>query len=188
MNTLRSSLRATLLAFGLLGLVWPLTVTALAQVIFPVQAGGSLIQGPQGPRGSRLLGQSFSFPHYLSGRPSAAGYDPTASAASNLGPTNPALKLRREAEALRLQNLCPEAGPVPEVLLSSSGSGLDPHLSPEAARWQAPCIARARKVAPERVLALVEEQTEHPFLGDPVVPVLAFNLALDLRFPLAATP
>lgn len=171
------ALRATILFFLLTGLAWPAVMTALGQALFPAAANGSLIDGPAGPVGSRLIGQPFTAPAYLWGRPSAVGYNAQGSGGSNLGPTNPALAARRAAEAARY------AEPPPELLLAASGSGLDPHLSPEAARHQAARIAAARRVDVGRVEALIEEQTERPLLGAAQINVLSFNLALDRRFP-----
>src|SRR5262249_31526949 len=138
---------------------------------------------------SELIGQSFSKPEYFQGRPSAAGekgYDAAASSGSNFGSTSAKLRDRTSKEAERLSKEKPEApGPIPAELITASGSGLDPHLSPEAARWQIPRIARARRVAPDRVRHLVDDSIEGRDLGlfgEPRVNVLRLNLMLDRQF------
>ena len=187
------SLRAAALLLGLTCVAYPALVTGIAQLADSDAANGSLVRDEQGGIvGSALIGQSFTFAKYLQGRPSAAGggYDATASSGSNLGMTSQKLSDRRAVDEARLRGENPGAtGPVPEMLLAASGSGLDPDISPEAARWQVPRIAAARKVEPSRVMALVDAQIvprDLGFLGEPRVNVLAFNLALDRRFP--ATP
>lgn len=185
---LRTSLRATLLFLGLCCVFYPLAVTAGARLLFPEAAQGSLVRGEDGRvLGSALLGQAFRSPAHLQGRPSATDYDPSASAGSNLALSHPKLAARRAADRAAWEAANPDAtGPVPEILLTASASGLDPELPPEAARWQVPRIARARGVEPARVEALLDELTERPVLGvlgEPRVNVLAFNLALDRRFP-----
>lgn len=194
-NVLVVSLRAAAVTIVLTGIAYPLAVTGVAQVLFPRAAGGSLVTDADGAVvGSGLIGQSFSHPAYLQGRPSSAGqgYDAAASSGSNLGPTSKSLRDRVTAavEKLRAQN--PGApGPVPAELVTTSGSGLDPHLSPESAHWQVPRIAAARKVSEERVRAVVTELVEGRelgFLGEPRVNVLAVNRALDARFGHPAPP
>jgi K+-transporting ATPase ATPase C chain len=197
-DNLMPAVRATLVTLVLTGLAYPLLVTGLAQLLFPARATGSLVQDESGRVvGSELIAQPFTSAAYFQPRPSAAGekgWDPTASGGSNLGPTSK--KLRDSAAALveRLTRENPDAGgPVPVELVTSSGSGLDPDLSPQAARWQAVRVARARRVAPERIRALVEELTEGRFLGfigEPRVNVLRIDLALDRRFgpPTGAAP
>lgn len=190
------ALRATFATLLLTGLVYPLVMTGVAQVFFHRQAEGSLVSDGAGRVvGSELLAQGFSAAGYFQPRPSAAGekgYDPLASGGSNLGPTSRKLRDRATAdlEALRKDN--PDAPwPVPVELVTASASGLDPHLSPEAAQWQAPRIARARNVAVDRVSALVGEYTEGRTLGvvgEPRVNVLQLNLALDRRFGAAPPP
>src|SRR5690349_6475171 len=142
LSTLLSALRATLVTFALTGLLYPLAVTGLSQVLFAHEAQGSLVTDERGQVvGSALIGQGFSRAGYFQPRPSVAGagYDASASSGSNLGPTSRKLRERAGAEAERLRQDNPEApGPVPAELVTTSGSGLDPHLSPEAARWQVP--------------------------------------------------
>jgi len=184
------ALRVTAVTLVLTGLVYPLVVTGLAGVLFHHRAAGSFVTDGSGRVvGSELIGQSFSAPVYFHPRPSAAGkdgYDPTGSTGSNLGPTS---KKLRDTAAEALQKLQAEnpgaAGPPPVELVTSSGSGLDPHLSPAGALWQVPRVARARHVAEERVRMLVESQVERRdllVLGEPRVNVLTLNLALDRQF------
>lgn len=189
---LQTSLRATLLLLALCCGLYPALVTGLAQLLFHHEAEGSLVRDGRGQVvGSALIGQAFVSPRYLHGRPSAAGggYDASASGGSNLGPTSRRLAERRAAEAARLLRENPDApGPVPEVLLAASGSGLDPDLPPEAAAWQLPRIAAARGVAPDRLEALLSELTQDRdlgLLGEPRVNVLEFNLEMDRRLPVA---
>ncbi|HEX5750123.1 MAG TPA: potassium-transporting ATPase subunit KdpC [Archangium sp.] len=188
-STLLLALRAALVTLVLTGVLYPLAVTGVSQVLFPEEANGSLVTHEKGQVvGSALIGQGFSRPGYFQPRPSAAGngYDAVASSGSNLGPTSRKLRERAVAEAERLRQENPDApGPVPAELVTTSGSGLDPHLSPEAARWQVPRVARARHVAPERILAVVDAHTEGRtlgVLGEPRVNVLQLNLALDRQF------
>ncbi|MFE8604322.1 potassium-transporting ATPase subunit KdpC [Archangium violaceum] len=189
LSTLLIGLRAALVTLVLTGVLYPLAVTGLSQALFHEEANGSLVTNEKGQVvGSALIGQGFSRPGYFQPRPSAAGngYDAAASSGSNLGPTSQKLRDRAVAEAERLREENPDApGPVPAELVTTSGSGLDPHLSPEAVRWQVPRVARARHVAPERVLAVVDTHTEGRtlgVLGEPRVNVLQLNLALDRRF------
>ena len=186
------SLRATAVLLLLTCGVYPAVVTAIAQVAAPWAANGSLLRAEDGTViGSALIGQEFTSRGYLQGRPSAAGagYDARASSGSNLGMTSRKLIVRRAADEVRLLAENPDAkGPVPESLLAASGSGLDPEIPPDAVRWQIPRIADARRVDPTRVEALLNEQIvgrDFGFLGEPRVNVLAFNLALDRRFPVA---
>ncbi len=188
------SIRAAVVTLVLTGLAYPLAMTGIAQVLFPGRASGSLVTDQSGKVvGSELLAQGFSDAAYFQPRPSAAGekgYDPLASGGSNLGPTSKKLRDQATAALEKLRQENPEApGPVPVELVTASGSGLDPHLSPGAALWQAPRVARARAVALERIRALVEEYTEGRdlgVLGEPRVNVLALDLALDRRFGTAS--
>jgi K+-transporting ATPase ATPase C chain len=190
LNTLLIALRVTLFTLLLTGVVYPLLVTGLAQVLFPRQAGGSLVRDEQGRIvGSELIGQRFSHPAYFQPRPSAAGergYDPTASGGSNLGPTSQKLRDRAISDLERLKKANPEAAAtVPVELITASGSGLDPHLSLEGALWQAPRVADARGVSPDRIAAVVRtnlQRRDLGFLGEPRVNVLLLNLALDRQF------
>lgn len=164
------------------GLVYPLAVTGLAQVLFPRQAAGSLIVENGVVRGSELVGQPFSGPGWFWSRPSATAtpYDGAASSGSNLGPLNPALAERVATAVARVAE--PGYGPVPIDLVTTSASGLDPHLSPEAARYQIPRVARERGVSQEDLRHLVEEHVEGRtwgVLGEPRVNVLRLNLALE---------
>jgi K+-transporting ATPase ATPase C chain len=184
------SIRATLVTLVLTGLLYPLATTGVALLIFPRQARGSLVPDAQGQTiGSELIAQPAAGIAYLNPRPSAAGekgYDATASGGSNLGPSSKALRDRVSKDRDQLLSDNPQAkGPVPVELLSASASGLDPHLSPNAALWQAPRIARARGVAEERVRAVIEAHIEDRdllVLGEPRVNVLLVNLAFDRMF------
>lgn len=178
----------TLAVFTLLtGIIYPLLVTGIAQLLFPEQANGSLVTKNGSPVGSRLIGQNFAEDKYFHGRPSAAGqdgYDGTASAGSNLGPTNKAL-LQAVAERLnqvRQENGLSQAAPVPADLVLASASGLDPHITPAAAYLQAARVARARGRDVAEVERLIGAQTDGRLagvLGEERVNVLELNLALD---------
>ncbi len=172
------------------GIAYPLLVTAVAQIVFPHQANGSLIVRGDKLIGSELLGQGFSDPKYFWGRPSASAafpYDASSSSGSNYGPTNPAQleAVRTRLDAIR-KSQPEQSGPVPIELVTASASGLDPHISPAAAEYQVGRVAAARSIGPEQVRNLVNEFTEGRtlgVLGEPRVNVLQLNLALDARFP-----
>lgn len=182
--------RMTLLLTILTGLVYPLVMTGLCQALFPRQANGSMIAGANGEVvGSALIGQNFTSADYFHSRPSAAGkgYDAENSGGSNLGPTSQALMNRVQADAAAFARDNPAfKDPLPADLLTSSGSGLDPDISPASARAQVARVAAARGVYTGLVLALVNSRIEPPqlgFLGEARVNVLQLNLALDRQFP-----
>src|SRR3984885_1220977 len=172
----------------LLGIVYPLLVTGLAQIIFPKQANGGLIHGKDGVLvGSRLIGQPIFGPGYFHFRPSdagAAGYDASASSGSNLGPTNAQLITRVNGDVAKLQAENPGT-PIPVDLVTTSGSGLDPDITPAAAQFQIRRVASERKISDTEVARLVLENSENRqwgFLGEARVNVLELNLALDARY------
>jgi len=177
----------TLALFTLLtGLAYPLAVTGMAQLIFPYQANGSLMQRDGKVIGSELIGQSFTDAKYFWGRPSATvpfPYNAAASSGSNLGPTNPTLEQAVMARIETLQSADPgNEAPIPVDLVTASASGLDPHISVAAALYQAPRVARERSLSEAQVHLLIAQYTEAPqfgFLGEPRVNVLRLNLALD---------
>lgn len=182
--------RITLVLTILTGLIYPAVVTGIAQVAFPSQAHGSLVTANGKVIGSALIGQNFSKPEYLHPRPSAAGqngYDASASYASNYGATNQKLIDRVKASVDQYRNENPDyTGPIPADALTTSGSGLDPHISPANADIQAVRIAKARNVDVARVRDVIARATEKPwlgFIGEPRVNVLLLNLALDEQLP-----
>jgi len=185
------AVRMTLTLTVLTGLLYPGVVTGLSQLLFPSQANGSLITQNGRIIGSTLIGQNFTHPVYFQSRPSAAGndgYDPTASSGSNFGPTSQKLADRVKASVEKFRKENPEySGPIPADLLTASGSGLDPHISPASAAAQTARVAKARGVSQEQIRQLVAQFTEDRdlgFLGEPRVNVLRLNLALDDRVPL----
>ena len=170
----------------LLGVVYPLAMTGICQVLFPHRSNGSLITQGEKVIGSELIGQNFAKPEYFQPRPSAAGndgYDATASGGSNFGPTNQKLVDRVKASIEKFRKENPDyQGPIPADMMTTSASGLDPHLSPDSAMAQVPRVAKARGVSVEQVNQLVGQLTEGPdlgVLGEPRVNVLRLNLALD---------
>ncbi|WP_425930029.1 potassium-transporting ATPase subunit KdpC [Pseudomonas sp. NyZ201] len=180
---LRPALGLLLLMTLVTGVVYPLAVTGIAQVAFPEQANGSLLRDDQGQvRGSRLLAQPFSGEAWFQARPSAADYATVSSGASNLAPSNPALAKRIGDSAGMLFSAA--QGPVPQALLTTSGSGLDPHLPPEAVAYQLARVAAARQIPQQALQGLVEQATLQPLVGPPVVNILALNAALDRLAPL----
>ena len=191
MNLTKNLLIAVLMTIVttiLLGVVYPLVVTGLAQALFPDKANGQLIERNGKVIGSRIIGQGFSSPGYFRSRPSAAGtgYDAANSAGTNLGPTNKKLidAVKAATDAAKPEN---PGVPVPIDLVTSSASGLDPHISPAAADFQAPRVARERGVPEAEIRRLVEshfEGRQFGFLGEPVVNVLELNLALDELHPM----
>lgn len=187
LSVLRPALVMIVLLTLVTGIIYPLAVTGISQVAFPVQANGSLIEKDGRVLGSSLVGQGFSRPEYFHSRPSGAGegYDAASSSGSNLAPSAKDLVDRVEADvaAYRAEN---GAGPVPMDAVTASGSGLDPAISPDNALRQLPRVAAARGIPEAELRALVEEHTERPWLnllGSPTVAVLPLNLALDERYP-----
>lgn len=188
LSHLRPAIVSSVLFMGLLGLAYPLAVTGVAQAAFPAQANGSLVKDAKGTViGSSLIAQAFSKPEYLHPRPSAAGngYDASASSGSNMGPLNDKLIEREKTDAAALRAENPGVA-IPADAVTTSGSGLDPDVSPANARFQAPRVAKARGAPVGEVLAVIDAHTKAPllgFIGQPAVNVLAVNRALDARFP-----
>jgi K+-transporting ATPase ATPase C chain len=189
-KNLITALLMTVVTTVLFGLIYPLAVTGLAQVLFPDKANGQLIKRADGTLvGSSLVGQPFSSPGYFRSRPSAAGpagYDAGASSGSNYGPTNQKLieRVKADVERARAEN---PGRPVPVDLVTASASGLDPHISPAAAEFQVPRVARERGVSEDelrRVVAAHTQGRQFGFFGEPTVNVLELNLDLDRRTPL----
>ncbi len=185
-RTIRPAVTLLLVMTALLGIIYPLVITGIARLAFPQQAAGSLIERDGKAVGSRLIGQDFSDPKYFWGRPSATApqaYNATASTGSNLGPLNPALldAVKLRAQALRAADPG-NAQPIPVELVTASASGLDPEISPAAARYQAARVARIRGIEGARVEALIADHVQQRLLGlfgEPRINVLELNLALD---------
>lgn len=188
-SQLRPALLMTLVLTALTGILYPLAITAISQLLFQHTANGSLVTRNGTVVGSKLIAQSFTKPEYFHPRPSAAGsngYDATASGGSNLGPTNPDLanRLQKGAAAYRVDT--GSAVPIPADAITTSGSGLDPEISPANALRQVNRVARARHTGPDRIRSLLEQQIQgrqFGLLGEPRVNVLELNLALDQHFP-----
>ncbi|HYL86758.1 MAG TPA: potassium-transporting ATPase subunit KdpC [Candidatus Angelobacter sp.] len=186
-NNLRIAILFTLVTTAVFGVLYPLGVTGLAQLLFPSRANGSLLVKDGHAVGSELLGQAFSSPGYFHSRPSSAGngYDATQSSGSNLGPTNHQLLDRVKADVEKLHAENPKAS-IPVDLVTSSGSGLDPEISPAAAEFQVPRVARERGISEADLRALVQKHTlrrQFGFLGELRVRVLELNLDLDASHP-----
>jgi potassium-transporting ATPase KdpC subunit len=187
-NTLKhlgTSAIYTVVTVVIFGLIYPLVMTGIAQVLFPYQANGSIVYVDGKPVGSAIIGQLWTKPQYFQGRPSAAGkgYDPTNTGATNLGPTSKKLIDSTKATIAALKKANPDATiPVPMDLVTSSGSGIDPDISPEGAYYQAPRVAKARNIPVQTVNALIARSIQgrtFGILGEPRVNVLQLNIALD---------
>jgi K+-transporting ATPase ATPase C chain len=185
------SLWFTLVTTVLIGLIYPLVVTGLSQLLFPDKANGQLLARNGKQVGSRIIGQAFTGPGYFHSRPSAAGtgngYDPTSSSGSNLGPTNKTLRERVGGDVQKLHSENP-GSPVPVDLVTTSGSGLDPDISPAAAEFQISRVARERHVSESELRSLIAKHTlgrQLAVLGEPRVNVLELNLDLDAQHPLS---
>ncbi len=183
---IKIAILSTVVATVALGLLYPLAVTVLAQVLFPNQANGSLIYKDGKAVGSKLIGQPFDDPKYFWSRPSATGtvpYNAAASCGSNLGPTNPALLTAVQGRVDALHKADPDNKDlIPVDLITASGSGLDPHISPAAAQYQLKRVANVRGIPEQTIAGLIEKHTEGRFLGligEPAVNVLELNLDLD---------
>jgi K+-transporting ATPase ATPase C chain len=187
-NNIKPAMLMLLFFTVLTGIAYPLAVTAIAQIVFPSQANGSLMGSNEQPLGSELIGQAFNRPEYIWGRPSATSpvpYNGGASGGSNYGPINPALTDAVQARIKALRDADPShSEAVPVDLVTASASGLDPHISPAAAAYQISRVALARRMSPDRVRELVEryaEPRQWGVLGEPRINVLKLNLALDQR-------
>ena len=190
-NNLITAILMTLATTVLLGIIYPLVVTGLAQIIFPAKANGQLIEANGKLIGSRIIGQSFTGPTYFHSRPSAAGYGYQAdnSNGSQLGPTNHQLIDRVKTDTATLQAENPNK-PVPVDLVTTSASGLDPDITPASAEFQIPRVAKARGISQEQLTRLIAQHTQGRqlgFLGEPRVNVLGLNLDLDRQFPATRT-
>jgi K+-transporting ATPase ATPase C chain len=190
LSQLWPALRINIFLTILLGVGYPLAVTGISQLVFPHQANGSLIEKNGQVVGSELIGQNFTRPEYFQPRPSAAGsdgYDPTASGGFNYGPTNQKLIDRVKASVDKFHKENPDyKGPIPADLLTASGSGLDPEISPASAQAEAARVAKARGISVDQINQLVAQYTKSPdlgLLGEPRVNVLKLNLALDQQYP-----
>lgn len=190
LSQLWPALRINIFLTILLGVAYPLAVTGVSQILFPHQANGSLVTKNGQVIGSELLGQNFTKPEYFQPRPSAAGndgYDPTASGGSNLGPTSQKLIDRMKASVDKFHKDNPDYhGPIPADLLTTSGSGLDPEISPASAEAEIPRVAKARGISEDQLKQLVAQYTQGPdlgLIGEPRVNVLKLNLALDQQYP-----
>jgi K+-transporting ATPase ATPase C chain len=190
LSQLWPALRINIFLMILLGVGYPLAITGISQLIFPHQANGSLITKGNQVIGSELIGQNFTKPEYFQPRPSAAGsdgYDPTASGGYNYGPTNQKLIDRVKASVAKFHKDNPDyQGPIPADLLTGSGSGLDPDISPASAQVQEARVAKARGISQDQLNQLVAQYTKSPdlgLLGEPRVNVLQLNLALDQQYP-----
>jgi potassium-transporting ATPase KdpC subunit len=190
LSQLWPALRINVFLMILLGVGYPLAITGISQLIFPRQANGSLITKGNQVIGSELIGQNFTKPEYFQPRPSAAGsdgYDPTASGGYNYGPTNQKLIDRVKASVAKFHKDNPDyQGPIPADLLTGSGSGLDPDISPASAQVQEARVAKARGISQDQLNQLVAQYTKSPdlgLLGEPRVNVLQLNLALDQQYP-----
>jgi K+-transporting ATPase ATPase C chain len=184
MKQLRISLITIAVMTVLFGIVYPLIMTGIAKLAFPEKAGGSLVSTGDKIRGSELIGQAFTGTKYFHGRPSANNYDGTSSGGTNFGPTNRKLydNTAKLAVDIRKENNLPADAGMPADLVLSSGSGLDPHISHEAALIQIPRIAAARKMKPDDIIEVIKKNTESRYFGDSgdaFVNVLKVNIALD---------
>jgi potassium-transporting ATPase KdpC subunit len=184
-KNLVTAILMTIATTVLLGIIYPLVVTGIAQVLFPKKANGQLIEANGKVIGSRIIAQAFTAPGYFHPRPSAVNYDPTGTNGSQLGPTNQKLidRVKGDTATLRAEN--PDA-PVPVDLVTASASGLDPEITPAAAAFQISRVARARGITGDQLRELVSKHTEDRqwgFLGEARVNVLELNLELDKRFP-----
>jgi K+-transporting ATPase ATPase C chain len=189
LSHLVTSVLYTIVTVIVLGLIYPLVIWGIGVLLFPHQANGSFVESNGKVIGSEIIGQLWTKPQYFQGRPSAAGkgYDPTSTGGTNLGPTSKKLMDATKATIAALKKANPDAaGEPPMDLVTSSGSGIDPDISPEAARWQIPRVAKARNMSPDAVKAIVDAHLvgrTFGILGEPRVNVLALNQALDAAKP-----